>query len=308
MVGAALGVVAALGLAGCGHVHLQAPDYSYVPAVAAPAWAAAAGPRVLIDEGHCNFHTAEGRFRPFAELLRGDGFTVEPLAGGLTAESLAGAEVLVIANALSEANCEKWRLPNPSAFSAGEIAAVEEWVRAGGALLLIADHMPFPGAAADLAAAFGLAFIDGYARADAGGPTLRFERAVGTLAEHAVTEGRSPSERVEAVVSFTGQAFRSLGPAEPLLILPAATTIRLPVKAGEFSERTPRFAAQGLLQGAVVRHGAGRVAIFGEAAMFSAQEIRRDDGLLQIGLNAPEAEENAQFVLNLMHWLTGLLE
>jgi hypothetical protein len=28
----------------------------------------------------------------------------------------------------------------------------------------------------------------------------------------------------------------------------------------------------------------------------------------QMGMNHPSAAENAQFVLNVMHWLTGLLE
>jgi len=39
----------------------------------------------------------------------------------------------------------------------------------------------------------------------------------------------------------------------------------------EFSESTPRISAVNLLQGVLIRHGQGRVAAFGEAAMFSAQ-------------------------------------
>lgn len=312
----ALQIALALGLASagllataCGHGHTQATDFSYVPPVVDPAYSATDAPLVLIDEGHCNFHTADGRYRPFAELLRGDGFVVEGLNDGFTVESLAVAEVLVIANALSEANCEKWRLPNPPAFSRREIATVVEWVEGGGALLLIADHMPFPGAAAELASAFGLVFIDGYARPDDGsGPGIRFDRQAGTLAEHAVTAGRSDAERVEAVVSFTGQGFRAVGDAVPILTLPPATTLRLPREAGEFPDDTPSFSAEGLLQGAVLLHGAGRVAVFGEAAMFSAQEISRDGELYQFGMNAPGAEENAQFVLNVLHWLTGLID
>ena len=42
-------------------------------------------------------------------------------------------------------------------------------------------------------------------------------------------------------------------------------------RAGEFAAQTPRAAAVGLLQGATLAHGDGRVAVFGEAAMFSAQ-------------------------------------
>lgn len=60
-----------------------------------------------------------------------------------------------------------------------------------------------------------------------------------------------------------------------------------------------------MLQGAVLRFGRGRVALFGEAAMFTAQlagPTRKP-----VGMNAPEAGQNAQFVLNLLHWLSGLL-
>ena len=38
-----------------------------------PAFPAAAGPVVCIDEAHNNFHTADGRYWAFAELLRQDG-------------------------------------------------------------------------------------------------------------------------------------------------------------------------------------------------------------------------------------------
>jgi hypothetical protein len=47
------------------------------------------------------------------------------------------------------------------------------------------------------------------------------------------------------------------------------------------------------------------VAVFGEAAMFSAQVSgpqRRP-----MGMNAPRAGQNPQFLLNVMHWLAGLL-
>jgi hypothetical protein len=50
---------------------------------------------------------------------------------------------------------------------------------------------------------------------------------------------------------------------------------------------------------------AGRAAFFGEAAMFSAQVAGPDR--IPIGMNGPQAEQNYQFVLNLMHWLSGLL-
>src|SRR6185369_12894903 len=132
--------------------------------VAKPAYAQSKGPRVAIDEAHFNFHTLSGRYQPFAELLRRDGYPVEASAAPFAEASLRGIRILVIANALGERNKdeENWSLPRQSAFTATEIAAVVQWVKRGGGLLLIVDHMPFPGAAAQLARGFGLQFSDGF--------------------------------------------------------------------------------------------------------------------------------------------------
>ncbi len=220
-----------------------------------------------------------------------------------TAGSLAPARILVIANALSERMSRgPWALPNAPAFTAGEIAILERWVSNVGSLLLIADHMPFPGAAETLAAAFGIQVTDGFATdSSCAVDEMVFRRSDGSLADHPVTNGTNPAERVDSVRSFTGQAFRLSRPGQPLLTLGAGTLVLLPSTAWRFSDSTPRIPAEGMLQGAVLSHGRGRVAMFGEAAMFSAQvsgPSRRP-----MGMNAPHAGENARFLLNLMHWL-----
>ena len=46
-----------------------------------------------------------------------------------------------------------------------------------------------------------------------------------------------------------------------------------------------------------------KVAMFGEAAMFTAQIV---NGNFPVGINSPAAPQNAQFVLNLVHWLDGV--
>jgi len=59
------------------------------------------------------------------------------------------------------------------------------------------------------------------------------------------------------------------------------------------------------MQGAALTRGRGRVAAFGEAAMFSAQVSGNERR--PMGLNMGTAAENPQFLLNVMHWLSGLL-
>jgi hypothetical protein len=51
--------------------------------------------------------------------------------------------------------------------------------------------------------------------------------------------------------------------------------------------------------------GEGRLAFFAEAAMFTAQVF--DQGRVRAGMNAPEAEDNQQLLLNVMRWVVGLL-
>jgi hypothetical protein len=60
-----------------------------------------------------------------------------------------------------------------------------------------------------------------------------------------------------------------------------------------------------MLQGAVLDVGRGRVAAFGEAGMFTAQ-VSEGNGE-QVGMNHPQASHNAQFVLNVLHWLADIL-
>ena len=285
----------------------QVADSAFAPDLGPPAFPAGRGPVVLLDEGHHNFQTLAGRYAPFARLLSRDGFVVRPLAAPLDSTALLPARVLVIANALSESAARAgWRLPNPPAFSAQEIAAVSRWVAAGGSLLLIADHMPFPGAAETLAAAFGVVMTDGFATDGAcAEDEFAFRRVDGGLAGHPVTDGRSRAERVDSVRTFTGQAFRLTVPGTGLLRLPRDSRVLLPAVAWQFSDSTPSISAEGMFQGAVLRHGKGRVAVFGEAAMFSAQvsgAARRP-----MGMNAPRAAQNPRFLLNLMHWLAGTL-
>lgn len=63
----------------------------------------------------------------------------------LSAAALTRANILVIVNVLATENVGNWKLPTPSAYTPDEIEAVRRWVSDGGSLLLVADHMPFPG-------------------------------------------------------------------------------------------------------------------------------------------------------------------
>lgn len=288
----------------------QAADPNYKPQVDRPAYAKGEGPSVLIDEAHHNFLTADGGYKPFADLLRRDGYRVTGSRAKFTRESLKNARILVIANALSEKNLNRYFLPTFSAFTPEEIAAVRTWVEDGGSLLLIADHMPWPGAAAKLGEAFGFLLADGYAATVDGQGNMsgfmHFRTEDGSLQDHPIVRGRDSRESIDFVMTFTGQAFRVRRgvDAQPLMIFGDRAWLLMPTKAGRYSEQTPRLSASGMFQGATLLYGSGRVAVFGEAAMFTAKLFKNTKPM---GMNHPAAKYNTQFLLNVMHWLSGQL-
>jgi hypothetical protein len=181
----------------------QMADPNFKAAVEHPAYTGE-HPRVVIDQAHANFHTADGRYKPFADLLRSDAYVV--VAGtGKFEPGAEGVRVLAIANAAANATED-----NRAAFTA-ECDVVRDWVRAGGSLLLIADHTPFGSAAEILAQRFGVdmgkGFVFDLSNSDGGSPTtLVFSRENGLLGDHPITRGRNAEETVKRVISFTGQS------------------------------------------------------------------------------------------------------
>jgi D-alanyl-D-alanine dipeptidase len=292
----------ALGVVSTGSFAQQDPDTLFSYPVGNPGWPTGQGPLVLIDEGHHNFHTKGGGFQAFSRLLASDGCRVDGYGHPFARKYFpADCKILVIANALDSSDTSGWVLPDPSAFSPTEIRFIEKWVREGGSLFLIADHMPFAGAAAQLAAAFGFGFVNGFAYSGPQSwPPSVFSTGDGTLLRSPVTMGLSPDERVDTVATFSGSAFRIPDGATGILRFPRGSYSLQPDTAWAFHDLTPRMDIEGWYQGAVARHGKGRIAVFGEAAMFTAQIV---NGNFKVGFNSPEAPSNARFLLNLIHWL-----
>lgn len=292
----------------------QLPDRDFAPAIATASFAEGRGPRLCLDEAHHNFHTLDNRFYAFGALARRDGYRVSALREPFTTAALAACDLLVISNAQNGVPWPEQPRPTPSAFTVAEIAEARAWVERGGALLLIADHQPLAGAAKELAAAFGAEFFDcfAYARGEADAilaqrnaafpPTL-FRTADGTLSSaHPITRGRGDADALTQVRSFTGQAFQwPVRGVDPLMLLPADYVSLEPRFAWTFDSSTFVRPVGGWLQGATLVLGRGRVAMFGEAAMFSAQIAGAERR--PMGMNAAGAEQNPRLVLNTLRWL-----
>ena len=279
----------------------QLPDTEFDTSVENPAYTRS-GPRVMFDEAHHNFHTADGRYKPFVDLLMSDGYQVIRNRKPFTKASLSGFKVLVIANALGAEDMED-EGSDQSAFTEDEITAVHDWVKGGGALLLIADHAPFGSAAAALGTKLGVDMSKGYtfdaANALQGiASFLVFSRENKLLGPHPIFEGRNEKERVNRVLSFTGQSLK--GPEDSALILKLGDT----AQDSPNHEQKNMVAATGRAQALAFKVGKGRVVVHGEAAMLSAQIAGQEK--FKMGMNF-EGYDNKQYALNLMHWLSGLL-
>ncbi len=281
----------------------------------------AGGPTVAIDEAHDNFHTLTGRYEPFVALLRADGYRVVPFTSRLELESLEAVDVLVIANARNLAALMAGEL-SASAFTEDECDAVADWVRGGGSLLLIADHAPFGAAAEALARRFGVGMGEGWTFdvAEGGGVTtiLDFSGTNGGLGDHAIIRGRDSSEAISVVRAFTGQSISGPAGAHVLMRLsPSAREVETPddlnVEDAARREESESYgqrsrAVGGLAQGLALRFGRGRIVVLGEAAMLSAQIVRFSDGReIRAGMNVA-GNDNSQFALNVMRWLSGVLD
>jgi hypothetical protein len=289
-----------LSLTGLGQ---QLADPEFNTSVANPAYNKN-GPRVLFDEAHHNFHTFEGRYKPFVDLLLNDGYRVVRNREPFTKTSLSSFKVLVIANALGAEEMDD-NGADASAFTEEECAAVQEWVKGGGSLLLIADHAPFGGAAAALGNRFGVDMSKGFTNDPANSVSeknpslLIFSRDNKLLTTHPITEGRDQNERLNRVQSFTGQSLK--GPEDSVAVLKLAETAKdTPNREAESS-----VSAAGRAQALAFKHGKGRVVVQGEAAMLSAQIAGANKQ--PMGMNVP-GNDNKQYALNLMHWLSGLLK
>src|SRR5260221_1540739 len=186
------------------------------------------GPTVLCDEPPTNLHAASGRYKPFADLITNDGYQVTPNKQKFSAETLKGYEILVISNALGAPRMSLPDAGNP-AFAEAECDAVRDWVKAGGSLLLIADHAPMGAANQILAQRFEVnmskmftADEQNYDKESDNAGFIVYTRESGRLADHAITRGRSDSERVNKIIAFTGQSLK--GPADSVAFMKLADT------------------------------------------------------------------------------------
>jgi hypothetical protein len=260
---------------------------------------------VLFDEAHHNVHTSGGRSKAFADLITLDGYHVIPNREKFERKKLQRVDILVIVSAMgANRDINPESAGNP-AFTKLECDAVTDWVRRGGNLLLITDHEPSGAAAQNLANRFGvqmsnattydsapdnhMKFCDG---------CIRFTRENGLLVDHPITLGRDLHERIRGIENGVGQSLK--GPPESTAFLRLAETAYDKLPGGK------KISAAGRAQGIAFKFGKGRVVMLGEAAMLAGEGPRPGQKFRRWGLDHPGID-NRQLALNILHWLSGLL-
>jgi len=274
----------------------QRTDPNFDTSIAHPAYTTK-HPTVLFDEAHNNFHTASGRYKVFADLITNDGVRVTPNSDSLTPELLGKYDVFITANAPAKSQTA------PSAFTAAECDAVENWVKNGGALLLITDHEPYGSGSEELGKRFGVnmsLMVSSDPKNETKDGALLFSREKNQLCDHPIMNGRDPSERINRILTFTGQSLQ--GPPDSVQLLKFSDT----ATDSGFGKDRKKVSAAGRAQGIAFKFGRGRVVVMGEAGDLSAQ-IYGSDPVGKMGMNVPGCD-NRQFALNIIHWLTGLID
>lgn len=280
----------------------QSADQISIPKFENPTFNLGNGPKVYIDQSHHNFHQKSGRFKPFADLLAADGYQVDSI---INLKNLNKLDVLVISNPINQKNIRNWQQPIYDAFSDEEINFIHNWVKEGGSLLLIADHMPFAGAANTLANAFGFNFCDGFANLEKdqrNSPDI-FSIENKRLVSSEITNGDF-GDKIEAITTFTGSSFTVPKEANGVLKFLKEDFCLAPEIAWQFNETTVRTDLEKSYQGAILNYGKGKIAVFGEAAMFTAQTVTNNSGTFKFGFHAEQAPNNISFIRNVLFWLS----
>ncbi len=281
----------------------QVPDNSYHFENDSPAFAKNSGPKLVLDKLKSPF-VQRGSFDPFLKIARDDGFQTGYLETKVDKTTLGKSQLLVIINSYRRDFAEFSAMEPPSAYEDSEIEAIFEWVMGGGRLLLIADHSPFSGGTAKLAEKFGFTFFNGMVLEEAPLPfrngIIRYHTSYGLNGDSPLLKGGYVKAPIERFMIFTGSAFIPPPQATSVLTIPKGFVALIMKRTLRDLTNVPKINVAGLSQGATMELGKGRIAVFGEAASFSAQTINE---LQKHGMNNPQADQNPYFVLATLRWL-----
>ena len=133
-----------------------------------------------------------------------------------------------------------------------------------------------------------------------------FDRKSKSLLDNVITKGKNNNEEVDSILTFSGSAFKIPDDATAILKFDSTWVSYNPHEAWVYDGVEP-FSINGYAQGAFKKYGNGRVVIYGEAMMFTAQ-LGAGLSWVKIGMNSNKCTNNYQLLLNSIHWLDGQMD
>lgn len=282
-------------------------DPAFDATVRKPTYPESQGPRILLDGGHHNFFIQWDFIRPFADLAEADGYQTVIDDEAFTPGYLAKYDIVMIITALPFDFGTKTEVTTETTFTGAELTALYDWVKAGGSLLVFSEHAPLDQAINPLLQRFGMSSSVGtvvdtehYDKTLGRPGWIVFSRENGFLnEEHPITNGRNKSEAIDSVVTFGGSSLTGEGYINLFRLSPSAENRKHPTGVGPIGMGNSQA-----LAGSV---GEGKIVALGDSNGFTAMNFKREDGSSQsAGMNT-EHHDWKQFVLNVLHWLSGEL-
>ena len=244
-------------------------------------------PRVLVDEAHQQAYSidietaatmnpvapADNSYAAAAAALRHRGFNVTARREGLiTAQVLASADVFVLVHP-SDSVWEKTTGIGSPRLNADELAAIGDWVRAGGGLVVIAEHEQdkYGNNLNELLAQFGVTVVNTTVV-----DPMSNHNGVAAWAKPQVT---TPGDGITAGVHHT------------IVYRAGALTFGADVNHRVILQSSPTADPAGAPLAAVVNAGEGRVVVFADSDLFSDDSI--SDG------------DHARLFTNVIAWAAG---
>ncbi len=280
-------------------------DSPFDASVALPKYPQGKGPKVLFDKGHYNFIVDMGLAKPLMDVATADGYQVSVDSLKFTKAYLAPYKMLVIFPAMPFKFGSKGQVTDEITFTAAELNALQDWVSAGGSLLMFDEHAPIDKSVTPLFNTFGIQLSIGIvsdslnyeSKFDMSSKEtlLKFTRSNGLLnTDHPITQGEKATEQINNIMTYGGGGLTGKGYTNLFKLSPSATIKKysgsLPIGTAESQALAGKF-------------GKGKVVALGDCNGFTAMYVMMKSVKFSAGMQVADYDWK-QFALNTLHWLS----
>ncbi len=280
-------------------------DSPFDASVALPKYPQGKGPKVLFDKGHYNFIVDMGLAKPLMDVATADGYQVSVDSLKFTKAYLAKYKMIVIFPAMPFKFGSKSQVTDEITFTAAELNALQDWVSAGGSLLMFDEHAPIDKSVTPLFNTFGIQLSIGIvsdslnyeSKFDMSSKEtlLKFTRSNGLLnTDHPITQGEKATEQINNIMTYGGGGLTGKGYTNLFKLSPSATIKKysgsLPIGTAESQALAGKF-------------GKGKVVALGDCNGFTAIYVMMKSVKFSAGMQVADYDWK-QFALNTLHWLS----